>query len=282
MSVKIIVDSGCDIVTSEAERLGLEIIPLKTRFGEEEFLDGVTLSSERFYEMLIESEELPKTSQITPDEYSAVFEKIREAGDSAVCITISSHLSGCCQSANIAAEDYPEIVVVDSESVCIGERILVLYALSLVQEGLSASEIADRLNNEKKRIKVIALLDTLEYLKKGGRISSTVALAGSILSIKPVVAIDGGEVAMLGKARGSKNGNNMLTEQIEKAGGICFEMPLCLAFSGLSDELLKKYMADSAFLFEGKIDELPISRIGSTIGTHVGPGAIAIAFFAAK
>ncbi len=94
-----------------------------------------------------------------------------------------------------------------------------------------------------------------------------------------MVSIEGGEVAMLGKARGSKNGNNMLVEQIGKAGGICFNMPLCLAYSGLSDELLKKYIADSAALYEGKIDKLPISRIGSTIGTHVGPGAVAIAFF---
>ncbi len=168
MSVKIIVDSGCDIIPLEAENLGVEIIPLKTRFGDREYLDGVTLTSERFYEMLVESEELPKTSQITPDEYSAEFEKIRKSGDSAVCITISSRLSGCFQSANIAAEDYPEISVVDSESVCIGERVLVLYALSLVKEGLSPSEIAERLDKEKKRIKVIDILETREYLNRGG------------------------------------------------------------------------------------------------------------------
>ena len=125
----------------------------------------------------------------------------------------------------------------------------------------------------------MALLDTLEYLKKGGRISSTVALAGTLLNIKPVIAVEDGEVAILGKARGSKNGGNMLMTQVEKAGGIDFSKPFCLAYTGLSDALLKKYVADSASLYEGKADYLPIHTIGSTIGTHVGPGAIAVAFF---
>lgn len=127
---------------------------------------------------------------------------------------------------------------------------------------------------------MIALLNTLEYLKKGGRISSAAALAGTLLSIKPVIAIEHGEVAILGKARGSKNGNNLLTEYVKQSGAIDFTMPYRLAYSGLSDSTLQKYLADNIQLYHGQTAQPPVTTIGSAIGTHVGPGAIAAAFFA--
>lgn len=195
-------------------------------------------------------------------------------------MTLSGKLSGTYQSAVIAAEGYKgKVFVVDSENVSLGERILILRGLELLKEGLSAGEIAERLDEEKKEIRVLALLDTLEYLKKGGRISATVAFAGGLLSIKPVVAVENGEVALVGKARGSKNGHNLLRELVEKCGGVNFEKPCYLAYSGLSDELIRKYAEDSADLWEKYSDNLPISTVGSAIGTHVGPGAIAVAFF---
>lgn len=281
MAVRIISDSGCDIVPELAQKWNVEILPIKAMFGDEEFLDGVTMSHEQFFEKLIESEKMPTTSQIPPFEYEAKYKEIKEAGDTAVCITLSSKLSGCYQSANIALEDYEDcITVVDSNNVCIGQRILVEMAVRLRDEDKSASEIAEILNQEKNNIKLIALLDTLEYLKKGGRISATVAMAGSLLSIKPVIAIEGGEVVVLGKARGSKNGNNMLKEMVKNTGGIRFNDPICLAYSGLSDALLQKYIEDSRELYDMPKEELPISSIGCAIGTHVGPGAIAVAFFA--
>lgn len=280
MAVRIITDSACDIEPLEAKELGLTIIPLKTMFGKEEFLDGVNISHYQFFEKLIESEQIPTTSQATPFEYEEEFKKVKEAGDTAVCITISSKLSGCYQSANIAVDGYEDVVtIVDSNNVCIGQQILTLYACILRDMGKSAKEIAQELEEKKNRIRLIALLDTLEYLKKGGRISAAAAVAGAVLSIKPVIAIENGEVVVLGKARGSKNGNNMLKEMVKKESGIDFEMPHTLAYSGLSDALLKKYMEDSKELYEGKVDVLRISTIGSAIGTHVGPGAIAFAFF---
>ena len=148
-----------------------------------------------------------------------------------------------------------------------------------VEAGLSAAEIKAQLDEEKRHIRVLALLDTLEYLKKGGRISSAVALAGNILSIKPVIAVENGEVSLVGKARGSKKGNNLLRELVENCGGINFKKPYALAYSGLSDLLLKKYIEDSAELWKENTAELPITTVGCTIGTHVGPGAIAVAFF---
>lgn len=280
MKTRIIIDSASDILKQEADQLGLDFLPLKTIFGDEEYLDGITLSHSEFYEKLIEGDCHPSTSQVPPYDFEQLFEQIKAAGETAVVITLSSKLSGTYSSANIALNGYEDcIYLVDSENVCVGEQILIRYAVTLRDKGLSAKEIADELEIKKKDVCLLALLDTLEYLKRGGRISKATAFAGGLLSIKPVISIVDGEVSILGKARGSKNGNNLLIELINQSGGIDFSMPVTLAYSGLDESLLQKYIKDSSFLWEGNIDKLPISTIGSTIGTHAGPGAIAVAFF---
>ena len=269
MSVRIIIDSASDLTKEQADKLGLDFLPLKTIFGTEEYLDGITLSHQQFYEKLIE-----------PHDFEQLYADVKEKKDTAVVITLSSRLSGTFQSANIALDGYEDcITIVDSENVCLGEQILVMYACRLRDAGVSASEIAKALDQKKKDVRVLALLDTLEYLKRGGRISKTAALAGNLLSIKPVIAIVDGEVAVLGKARGSKNGCNMLREEIAKCNGIDFSMPLCLGYTGLEDSLLQKYIEDNTDLWKSYVEELPISSIGSTIGTHTGPGGICVAFF---
>ena len=281
MAVRFIVDSAADIKPAEAKDLGIIHIPLKVMFGDVEYRDAVDLSHREFYEKLIESDTLPTTSQITPAEFADVYEEVVATGDTAVVITLSSKLSGTCQSAMIAAQDYEgKIFVVDSEHVSLSERILVLRGLELAKEGLEAKDITLRLDIEKKNIKLLALLDTLEYLKKGGRISSAVAFAGGLLNIKPVITVEEGVVEMVGKARGSKQGNNLLRELVQKSGGVDFNKPYCLAYSGLSDSLLQKYINDSAELWQESTDKLPIATVGCTIGTHAGPGAVAVAFFA--
>lgn len=280
MGIRIICDSGSDLSNEMAEKWDVTVLPIKIVFGDEEYLDGVNMTHEAFYKKLAETSELPTTSQIAPYEYEQAFKEAVEAGDEVVCITLSSKLSGCYQSAHIASEAYRDhIFIVDSENVCIGEQILVERAVRLREQGKTVAEIKAILDKEKKNIRLIALLDTLEYLKKGGRISGAAAFAGTLLSIKPVVGVENGQVMMLGKARGSKNAHNLLINLIEKEGGIHFEKPCSLAYSGLSDASLQKYIADSVSIYEGKIEHLPISTIGSTIGTHVGPGAIAAAFF---
>ncbi len=279
MSVRIIVGSTSDITREQAEKLKIDIMPLKTIFGEEEFLDGVNLSHREFYEKLIESDMHPTTSQIPPYEYEEMFGKVKEAGDTAVCITISAKLSGCYQSANVALEGYEDIIhLVDSETVAIGEWLLIEHAVKLRDAGLTAGEIAEALELEKKKIRVIALLDTLEYLKKGGRISVTAAMAGGLLSIKPVITVEDGLLVTIGKARGSKNGQNLLREYTKKMH-IDYSRPGVLAYTGLSDMLLKKYVEDSKEIYEPFGYELPVHILGSAIGTHAGPGAIAVAFF---
>ena len=278
MKIRIITDSASDLLSPH--RPEITVLPMTITFGSEQFLDGVELSQRQFYEKLIEGEDLPTTSQIAPAQFEEAFRAAVEAGEAVVAVVLSAKLSGTYQSACIAAEDFPgRVFVVDSANATIGEQILVERAVELMDAGLDAAAIAARLEEEKGDIRLVALLDTLEYLKKGGRISPAVALAGALLSIKPVISVENGEIAILGKARGSKNGSNMLMTLVEKSGGINFDKPCCLAYSGLSDALLQKYIADSERLYSGKTEHLPVCSIGSTIGTHAGPGAIAAAFF---
>ena len=270
--IRFITDSASDMNHSRED---VTILPLHIRFGE----DGVTISHREFYEKLIECDTLPTTSLVSPAVFEDAYEQAVSAGETVIVITISGKLSGTCQSARIAAEDYEgKVFVVDSMNATIGERILVEYGLQLKDQGKSAEEIVSILEKEKSKIHTMGLLDTLEYLKKGGRISSTVAFIGGALAIKPVVAVSDGEIIMLGKARGSKNGSNFLIREIEKADGVDFSRP-CLGYTGLSDELLQKYIHDSEHLWKDYAKELPISTLGATIGTHVGPGAVAVAFF---
>lgn len=277
MNVELIVDSTVDV--PEHIRSRLTVVPLTIHFGQEEYLDGVTLDKHRFYERLVESDVLPTTSQATPAAFAEYLESVASAGDSAVVITLSSKLSGTYQSAVLAAEDYPNIYVVDSQSVAIGTGVLAQYAVELAQQGMGAEEIAQVLTQQREKVCVVALLDTLEYLKKGGRISKTVAFAGGMLNIKPVVTVQDGAVALIGKARGSRNGNNLLVEKIREAGGVDFERPVLLGYTGLSSALLEKYVDDSKALWADHVDKLDGCLLCSVIGTHAGPGAVAVAFF---
>ena len=278
MSVKIIVDSTADLTPEVAQQV--KTVPLTIHFGEKQYVSGVDIDSKKFYEMLVESDVLPTTSQPTPYAFSQVFQEVVDAGDTAVCLTVSSKLSGTYQSASIAAEEFPgRIFVVDTLTVAIGGGILAEYALQLANSGMEAEELAQALLAQRQKVRVLALVDTLEYLKKGGRISSTVAFAGGLLNIKPVISVTDGEVKMMGKARGSKQGNNLLVQEIQKSGGVDFTKPLMLGYTGLSDALLQKYIADSAALWEGQVQTLPVSIVSSVVGTHVGPGAVAVAFF---
>jgi len=281
MGVKIVVDSTADLSAEIAARV--EIVPLTIYFGEEEYIDGVTINSRKFYEMLVESDVLPTTSQASPYAFARAFEKVAADGSDVICITCTSKLSGTYQSAVIAAEDFEgKVRVVDSKTIALGSAILTEYALELVDQGLTAEEIQWKLMQKREKIRMVAMLDTLEYLKKGGRISSAVAIAGGLLNIKPVIGIEDGEIKMLGTARGSKKANNLLVEQIVKAGGVDFNKPLLLGYTGMNDSLLKKYIADSGYLWEGRMDRLPQTAVGAVVGTHTGPGAVAVAFFSAE
>lgn len=288
MAIRIIVDSSADIEEDYARDHGIQIIPMTITFGNEEFAEGVDITRTEFFQRLVETDELPRTSQIPPMVFQDIFQEIVTAGDTAVVITLSSHISGTYQSACIAAAPFKESVfVVDSENATIGERLLAERAWALREEGLSAADIAYCLDQEKKDIRLVASLDTLEYLHRGGRISGAAAAIGGLLSIKPVVGVVDGDVVVLGKARGSKASRNMVFEEIEKAGGVDLTRPIWVAYSGLSDKTARKHIADSLAIAteKGLISspdeiEMPLTLVGAVIGTHVGPGGVAFAFFA--
>ncbi len=277
-NIAIITDSASDI--SHNNNKNITVLPMTILFDKQQYDDGVTLTPNDFYMKLIESSTLPKTSQISPYAFEQAYENILEHAGKIIVITMSSKLSGTYQSACIAAKEYEDkVYVVDSENVTVGEQILVDYALSCIDKGCDVTEIVKELNIIKKRIRLVALLDTLEYLKKGGRISGGAAFLGNVLNIKPVIAIADGEVSFLGKARGSKQGNNFLMQQINAYGGIDYTLPVLLGYTGCSTVLIDKYIKDSSTLWECKIPVPDVVQVGATIGTHIGPGGITVAFF---
>ena len=221
MKARIVVGSTADLLPEYQAQVS--VVPLTVHFGDQEYVDGVTIDHKEFYNKLVESDVMPTTSQPTPDAYAQVFREAQAAGEQVVVLAVASNLSGTCQSAMIAAADFPGMVWV------VGTK--------------------------------------------------TAAIAGGILSIKPVLTIRDGEIVILGKARGSKQGNNLLVAEIERAGGVDFGKPVMLGYTGLSDALLEKYVLDSGELWDGHDDCIRSTIIGSVIGTHTGPGAIAIAFF---
>lgn len=276
MPIRIITDSTVDIADKYSNLF--TVVPLTVTFGEKDYIDGVTINKQEFYQKLVSSPELPKTSQATPAAFADVFRDLQEKGDEAIVITVSSRLSGTYQSACIAAEDFPNVRVVDSKNVSIASGVLAEYALRCAEEGMGLDELANHLSKKRDEVGLVAMVDTLEYLKKGGRISGAAALAGGVLGIKPVVTTRDGELAVLGKARGSKKANNLLIEQIRK-NGVDFSMPLLLGYTGLSDDMLRQYIQDSQCLWKGHVTDLDCVQLGSVIGTHAGPGAVAVAYF---
>ena len=250
MKVRIIVDSTADMAPRYRGRAA--VAPLTIHFGGEELIDGVSIDRRRFYERLVESDELPTTSQASPAVFQRLYEDAKRAGESAVVITISSKLSGTYQSACLAAADYENVYVVDSLSAAIGTGILAEYAIGCAEAGMDAVSLAAHLEQKRADICVI---------------------------IKPVVTIQDGEIALIGKARGSRQGNNLLVEKIHACGGIDFQLPILLGYTGLSDAFLRKYVDDSRALWEHGTDSLDEALISGVIGTHAGPGAVAVAFF---
>ena len=281
MKIRIVVDSTADVPQEIKEKL--TVVPLNVSFGEETYIDGVTINHHQFYEKLAEGKVLPKTSQPSPDAYAQVYEAAKQAGETLVVLTVSAGISGTHQSAVIAAQDYPEnVYVVDTMHVANAFGVLAEYALQLAEKGLGAQEIVDEIVRVREDVELFALVDTLEYLQKGGRISKTVAFAGGLLSLKPLINMKDGVLGMKGKARGSKQGNSLVMKEIEAAGGVDFDKPYLLGYTGLSDELLKKFVSDSASIWEQ--GEAPVRTVPlcSVVGTHAGPGAVVVAFFRKK
>ena len=291
MSVKLMVDSACDIARDEVVAAEAAFLPLHVRMGEHDYLDGVDLTHEEFYNRLTQGKEQPTTSQISPGFFEEAFRRSLAKGEEVVCLTVSSGLSGTCASALMARGELPlhergRVHIVDSENVSIGEQVLFRYAMRCLGQGMGASELVEELNMRKQDIRVFALLDTLEYLRRGGRISAVSAAAGTLLNVKPIVAVQAGAIVAVGKARGAKAGRAQLAHLVEGEGGIDLAMPHVAAYSGIDDSAMRDFLRGGAGLFgvdsadEAGLASIPTSGIGATISTHVGPGAIGVAFFA--
>ncbi|MCF0246391.1 MAG: DegV family protein [Ileibacterium sp.] len=277
MSIKLMTDSGSDMGTMQNERI--TCVPLKVRFGNDEYLDGETITHEEFYDKLENSGLFPQTSQATPFEFTQAIEKEKAAGaDEIIIITLSSKVSGTYQSACLAASEFDNVYVVDSLQVTLGQMMLVRRAEQLVLEGKTAKEIVEVLEEEKKRLLLVAMVDTLEYLCKGGRISGLAAAAGTMLNLKPIIGVDDGVVVTYNKARGLKKAMAAVTAQIEKAGGIDYSMPYSIGYTGKAERAEEYLAANREFLKADEIHVGPFS-VGGAIGTHAGPGAVAVAFF---
>ena len=273
MSVKIVVDSTADLTAELKDQM--TVVPLSVHFGEEEFVDGVTITHEDFYRRLTTGKVLPRTSQPSPDAFAREYARLTADGDEVVVLTIAATLSGTYQSATIAAEEFPGVHVVDSGTVAIGAGILARRALELAEQGLDGGEVARQLEEEKKKVCIYAVLDTLEYLHKGGRLSRTATIAGGLLNIKPVLRICNGAIEVVGKARGARQGTVMMNKEI--AGlGVDGGRPQLLGYTGAEDTLLCRYREESGAMWAS---DVPGTIIGSVIGTHAGPGAVAAAFF---
>ena len=278
MSVKIITDSGSDIPQTRAKELGIKVIPLTFRFGTDEYLDGVTMSSKEFYERMEKEEELPKTSQISPYTYTEAFKEATADGSDALYVCISSGVSGTIQSATMAASEFDgKVRVFDSRHFCISEGLLAEYAKRLSDEGKTLDEIYDELEKAREKVRIIAVFATLENLRKGGRISSTAAFVGGMLSIKLLITITDGGVDVLGKLKGMKKGYQAMREYILNEGGIDLSMPCGFAYSGSDDTNINGFIEMNKDLY-GDVD-VPIAYVGATVGTYSGAGAIATAYF---
>lgn len=275
MTIRLIMDSASEYTLEEAKAKNYDFVPLILNLDDKSYKDGIELSKDEFYDYLINKGAKPTTSQPSPHDYEEVFKKVVENGDKGICITISSEVSGTYQSAILASEKYKDsIAVIDSRNASIGERMLVDVAKELIDEGLEFEEIISKLNEIKEKIEVYAILDTLEYLKRGGRVSSVQSLLGGLLSIKPILGIVDGNVEMIDKSRGLKKGFEKVYEladlENKKINKIYF------AYSGLDKTNLELFIENMKGVDKHQVN---IFQLGTTIGTHAGPGGVVVAYY---
>jgi len=279
--VKLVIDSAADISEKEAQELGVKMLAMPITFeNDEEFYDGVNLFPHEFYQKLEKCNELPKTSQITKYRFEEAFEEEVKAGNDVVAIVLSSKLSNTCNNAKQAGEKFPgRVFVVDSLNATAGQKLLVEYALRLIKEGKSAKEVYDAVEEKKSKVKVMAMIDTLKYLKKGGRINPLLAFAGELMGLKPMGEVIDGKVEVVGKCLGLKKAIVFLDKAIKEAGGIDFSMPFTTLYTGYDETKIDKYIQDNADLWECGVENVRKNCMGATIGTHLGPGVVGLAFF---
>ena len=272
MPVQIVTDSAADIPQEQAAALNIRVVPLTIRFGDDEYVDGVDLTPQAFYDKMAELDILPATAAPSPGAFEVAFREAAANGDPVVCINLSSALSATMQSAQSAARavgDEIDVRVVDSKSITAGQGLMVLAAAEVAANGGSADEVVAAVEALHGRTRVYGALDTLDNLKKGGRIGNAQALIGSMLSIKPIIDISTGSVEEAGKQRTRKKSLTWLRDKL-------FEMPdlpqvaVCHGCSPDVEDLIE------LLLPRYSREQLPVWTIGPVIGTHGGPRVIGL------
>lgn len=274
--IRLLVDTAADYTLKELEEKNISLVPLTVMIGENSYLDTIELERNDLYKMLESGTDFPKTSQPSPQMFVELFEDAKNKGDEIICILISSSLSGTCQSAHLAKTmvDYDNIYIIDSLSATHAIRIMADYALKLIDEGLTASEITKRVEEMKSRVKILAAVDTLDYLCRGGRLSKTAAAIGTLANLKPLLTVSTeGKVEVIGKCIGRVKALNQLIKLLqEKKIDTDFPLYTLYAYGTESTEKLEKKLESENYSVTDRL------QIGSTIGAHVGPGATGIIF----
>lgn len=277
MGIRIITDSTSDITIEQAAQMNITVVPLKVIFGEKEYKEGVDITIDGFYEKLVKAERLPTTSQPSPDEFLEFYKEGKEAGDSIIVLVIAAKLSGTYQSAMIAKEmaDYEDIHVIDTNTGTSALRILVEQAVKLRDEGEKAEKIVNNLMELKERTVLLAMVDTLEFLQKGGRLSKSSAILGALLRFKPIIALKDGALGVVGKERGVNKAIGRIIETIDQSGEIDTEYPVHLGYTAHDDQckLLKEKLMEYY-----NLGEMMMFPVGCVVGTHAGPGACVVTY----
>lgn len=277
MGVRIITDSTSDISFDQAKNMGITLVPLKVIFEDKEYKEGIDITIDGFYEKLVKAEKLPTTSQPSPDDFLQLFNEAKEAGDSVVVLLIASKLSGTLQSATIAKEivEYSEIYIIDSLTTITGLRLLVDHALLLNKQGMSAGEMTERLEDLKQRVVLLAMVDTLEYLHKGGRLSKSSAIIGTLLKFKPILTLKEGSLSVVAKERGTNKGITKILEVIDEVGVMDQNYPI---YFGYTAEDSKALLLKEKVVEKYALTQTQTYPVGCVVGTHVGPGACVITY----
>lgn len=277
MAVRLIVDSASDYTKREAEREGMVFLPMSVSFDGVAYRDGENLDKDTFFHLLVDEGKYPTTSQPTPQSMMDAFQTVVDDGDEGVFFVMGSSLSGTYQTAQLIAERFGgKIEVVDTWQVTIGERLLIRFAQQCVAQGMAtAKEVADAVRAQREREYVFGYLDTLEYLKRGGRISPAINLIAGLLAVKPVVMLRDNQLNLAAKGRGRGNALKLLTKEMEKIPHRDNETMIA-AYSGKTRVVLDAYLDETPQM---RVPPERIFQLGSTVGTHAGPGVIGFAFF---
>lgn len=275
--IRILTDSTCDLTPDQRKALNVEVIPLRVHFGPDTFRDGIDLDNREFFARLRQAQELPHTSQANPEELADFFRPYLDQGDEVVAIFLSAKLSGTFQSARIAAEllESDRLHIVDSNAVTFGLGLLVTVAAQCRDAGMTAGEIARQVEALSPRLRLYAVVETLKYLKMGGRISAATAMVGGVLGVTPILSVRDGVVEAAGKSRGRKGAFQWMEKRLEAEAP---DLSLPVAF-GHSDA--PQAMAECKAWFQPFFPGATIleGEIGSVVGTHAGPGATGLAYF---